>query len=613
VTPQSGSATWSENTTGHKVNFTVTNPGPYNDLYNNTCSATGDMVCNGLSQYTCSLLVNRSCTVTLRYSVGAVGSGTVSFTSTDNNAGAQNGGTYTITVSAGPPEVAVTTYHNDALRTGWNQHEQTLTPTNVAPASFGSLYSISLDDQVDAQPLVVPHVTIAGGTHDVVYVATENNTIYAIEPATGNVLLSRNFANLGPSVARSNLLNQCDNNGPNVGINSTPVIDSASNTMYVMTYTWEAVFGGTAAVYRIHALDLSTLQDKVGLGGGGVLVAVSDTLPGGAILNFSATYHRQRPALLEANGNIYAAFGSWCDHGGSSSRGWVLGWQTGSLNMLPHRQLNNLRAPSGETFLSAIWMSGYGVAADNSGYLYFLTGNSQQGTYDPTGYTNIQESAVRLSPDLATIQGLFTPSNHDFLDAADSDFSSGGLLVLPDNVPIGRQLAVAAGKTTGLFLLNRYSGLGLVPGGHAGPYAIGGPCWCGESYYAVDNGGGRVVTSGGSSVMVWQVGADIYNAPLLSLLSSTAVTSGNDPGFFTSVSSSGTLSGTAIIWAVSRPTSYPGNMTLYAINPANGSTLFSATAGSWADTNANPNIVPVVANGLIFVASNKQLSIFGLN
>jgi hypothetical protein len=87
----------------------------------------------------------------------------------------------------------------------------------------------------------------------------------------------------------------------------------------------------------------------------------------------------------------------------------------------------------------------------------------------------------------------------------------------------------------------------------------------------------------------------------------------SDGGFFTSVSSSGGQTGTAIIWAVSRPTSYPGNMTLYAINPANGSMLFSATAGSWADTNANPNIVPVVANGLVFVASNRQLSIFGLN
>ena len=163
-----------------------------------------------------------------------------------------------VSLSAVPAaaQTAVTTYHYDNNRTGWNQSEVVLTPANVGSASFGVLQRVTLDDQVDAQPLVAPNVQItagsAPGVHDVVYVATENNTIYAIDVHSGAILLSPNF---GTPV--SNPLG-CNNNGPNVGITSTPVIDLSSNTLYAMTYTQNQ--GGPA--YTLHALDLGSLPTR---------------------------------------------------------------------------------------------------------------------------------------------------------------------------------------------------------------------------------------------------------------------------------------------------------------------------------------------------------------
>jgi len=149
-------------------------------------------------------------------------------------------------------QTSVTTYHNDNYRTGWNQTESVLTPANVSAATFGRLQTVPLDDQVDAQPLVVPGVQITAGnyqgTHDVVYVATENNSVYAIDVHTGAVLLSPNFG----SPVRYPL--GCNNNGPNVGVNSTPVIDKNSNTMYVMVYNQ---LSNGSQQYKLHALDLA--------------------------------------------------------------------------------------------------------------------------------------------------------------------------------------------------------------------------------------------------------------------------------------------------------------------------------------------------------------------
>ena len=150
----------------------------------------------------------------------------------------------------------VTTYHVDNLRTGWAQSETALTPATVGGPNFGLVAQVPLDEQVDAQPLYLGGVTIAGAVHDVVYVATENNTIYAIDAESGQILLSNN---LGQAVPINVLPGYCNNNSYNMGVNSTPVIDRAAGLMYVMTYTFE----NAVPVFRIHAISLTTLQDTI--------------------------------------------------------------------------------------------------------------------------------------------------------------------------------------------------------------------------------------------------------------------------------------------------------------------------------------------------------------
>jgi len=500
-------------------------------------------------------------------------------------------------------QVTVSTYHYDNYRTGWNNQETQLTPGNVGSPSFGLLHKVSVDDQVDAQPLFVPNVTISRHTHDVVYVATEGNTIYAIDADSGAVLLSQNF---GPPVPYTSLPGACGNNGPNVGINSTPVIDTSSGTLYVITYTLEG-----SQTYTIHALSLSTLTDQVPP----VVISASHKLANGKQFFFNASVQRQRPGLLLANGNIYAGFGSFCDINANLSRGWLLGWATGTLTPLSASFLTDREKSSPDAFfLSSIWMSGYGIAADPNGDLFFVTGNSDYSgtTYNRT--TNIAESVVKVNPALSRLN-YFTPSDEISLDQEDTDFGSGGILLLPQQPGPIPNLAVAAGKDGNMYLMNQERLGGYSPNVNhvVGTYGIGG-CWCGQSYYVdPSDNTARVVSSGGNSVGVWKVQTHPHVA--LVNVSSAGINSGQDPGFFTSISSDGNAN--PIIWAVGRPFDRTNNVTLYAFDPEQGgggslTQIYSGTAGNWPNLGGNANLVPVVANGEVFVASYKTLDIFGL-
>jgi len=505
-------------------------------------------------------------------------------------------------------QTSVTTYHNDNYRTGWNNTETTLTPSNVNASQFGLLATVAVDDQVDAQPLLVPNVNITAGNHqglhNVVYVVTGNDTVYAIDANAGTILLSNH---LGTPV--TNPLG-CTNNGPHVGITSTPVIDTSSNTLYLIAYTKGSK--GSGPSYTLHALDLGSLTDKITP----AVVSASHTLTDGTSFVFNATYQRQRPALLEANGNIYAGFGSFCDYSANVSRGWLLGWNAATLAPLAANQLFDTQATSTDSFfLSSIWMSGYGPAADDSGNIVFVTGNSDYSgtTYD--GVTNIQESTIEVSSDLTTVVDLFTPSDQAFLDEVDNDFGSGGVMVLPDQPGSIPHFAVAAGKDGNMYFMNEddLGGYSTTGNNVLGTYQIGG-CWCGESYF-VDpvDGLARVVSSGGNVVNVWKL--QTSPTPTLTKVAHASVTTGQNGGFFTSVSSNGTAN--PIIWALARPTSEkPPSVLLYAFNPDSGkkimTQLFKAVGGSWPNQGGDSNQVPMIANGMVYVASFKQLRIFGL-
>jgi hypothetical protein len=506
-----------------------------------------------------------------------------------------------LAIAAGAsPSIAVTTYHYDALRTGWNKSETVLSATSF-PASFGVLTTVALDDQVDAQPLLVPAQTIAGGVHDVLYVVTEGNTVYGLDAASGAVLAERN---LGTPVPRPL---GCVNNGPNVGITSTPVIDLSRHRLYVMAY-----LNGAAPYYQLHALDLVTLADAVPP----VTVAATHTLSDGTTFTFNATYQRQRPALLELKGVIYAGFGSFCDFDASQSRGWVLGWSAGNLTPLAASELNDTQATSAtDFFLSSVWMSGFGLATNGS-TIFFSTGNSDcnfrlssgacppQSTYD--GVTNIQESVVGLAPTLATRTGVFTPANVFQMDMDDADLGASGVMLLP--AQSGADLATIVSKDGRLFLLNQ-SSLATALDTQQLPKG----CWCGTTYFRGADGVSRVVTTAGA-LQTWQVVLTPAPHLVAESSSSTIPTSEQDPGFFTVVSSNARRAGTAIIWAVGRPTATTG-LTLYAFSTAvSGGTLpllYSAAAGPWPTLEGNANVVPLVANGRVYVAGYKTLRIFG--
>ncbi len=515
-----------------------------------------------------------------------------------------------ILAAAGPSwgQLSITTYHYDNYRTGWNSQESVLTPANVGSSSFGLLKTVPLDDQVDAQPLIVPNVTITAGkypgVHDVAYVATEGNTVYAIDVHTGSVLLSPNFGTPIPYPLG------CTNNGPNVGINSTPVIDLTTNTLYVIVYSK----GTSGPTYQIHALALGTLTDQVSP----QTVTGSHTLANGVTYTFKPHVQRQRPGLLLANGNVYAGFGSFCDEDANVSRGWLLGWQTGTLTPLAANQLLDTRGGSPNNFfLSSIWMSGYGPAVDDSGNILFVTGNSDPSGNTYNGVTNIQESVVKVSSDLMTVLDLFTPDDVGTLDEYDTDFGSGGALILPDQPGAIPHLAVAAGKDANMFLMNEDNLGGYSPNKNnvLGTYDIGG-CWCGQSYYVDPSDAlARVVSSGGGNVEVWKL--ETSPAPSLTqVATSTAIELGaQNPGFFTSISSNGEAN--PIIWALSHPANVNASpILLYAFNPEQGGStmkpIFQEIGGAWPNVGGNSNLVPVVANGQVFVASNKQLRIFGL-
>jgi hypothetical protein len=504
-------------------------------------------------------------------------------------------------------QTSVTTYHDDIQRTGWNPTESILTPSKVTPTTFGLISSVALDDQVDAQPLVVADQTIEGqGEHTVVYVATENNSVYAIDASTGTILKN---VNLGAPVPYPQ---GCHNNAPTVGITGTPTIDVEKQTIYAMAYTLVA---GTPT-YRLHALSLQTLQEKAG---SPITVAASHSLANGSKYTFNASVQRQRPALLESDGNIYAGFGSFCDGATSQSRGWLLGWNAETLTALSANELTDrlTTAPDhGKNwFLSSIWMSGYGVADDGAGHVFFVTANSDPAVDTYTGTTNIQESVVQMPEALTSVLDLFTPSNVFALDQNDADYGSGGVLVLPDQPGPVPHLAVAAGKEGSLFIIDR-DDMGRLHNPNIPVHVQIGYCWCGPSYYQGSDGVGRVITSGGNQVKTWTIDTSLSTALVAEASSSALASTSQDPGFFTTVSSNETHANTAIIWAIGRPTGDNNQVTLYAFNgtksASNLSKLWSGAAGTWPNLSADANLVPTVANGKVYVASYKQLAIFGL-
>lgn len=319
-------------------------------------------------------------------------------------------------------QVSVLTQHNDLERTGVNAKETVLTPANVNTAHFGLLFKRVVDDQLYTQPLLATGVLVNGGTHDVVYVTTVNNSVYAFDANDREASTPIWHVNFGTPAGLHDAEFGCLDINGKMGILGTPVIDVAEHALYVVALTK----AGDGFIQRLHALDLATGADLPNS-------PVTITAPA-----FDPLLQAQRPGLVLANHAIYIGYSSHCDKG--PYHGFLLAYDQKTL-----RQTAVFNAtPTGQA--ASIWQSGQAPSVDEQGNIYVVTGN---GSWD--GEQNFSESFLKLSPDLKLL-AWFTPTNHFDLDKRDIDLNSSGATLVP-----GTNLVLGGGKEGVLYVLDRGS------------------------------------------------------------------------------------------------------------------------------------------------------------
>src|SRR5689334_787410 len=321
--------------------------------------------------------------------------------------------------NVGPPNpqsVSVLTQHNDNTRAGWNDNEKALTTSNVNVQHFGKVFTVPVDGDVYAQPLVVGNVSIANG-RNVVYVATVNNTIYAFDGDNGTVYWQKSYTVAGMRPPRAaDMTGACGGNynnfSSNIGIVGTPVIDSTTGTMYFVARSTN----GTAYVQYLHAVNILDGNDVTTPKA--ITASVSGNGDGsvGGTVTFDAQKANQRQGLTLLNGVVYVTFSSHCDWG--PYHGWILGYDAATLQ----QQIVYNDTPDG--YAGGLWQSGGGMSADANGNLYVVTGNGSVGdSIDPTNLANRGTSALKLTPagSALTVASYFTPTNYQFLNDYDLD------------------------------------------------------------------------------------------------------------------------------------------------------------------------------------------------
>ncbi|HTI05561.1 MAG TPA: hypothetical protein VL549_09610 [Gemmatimonadales bacterium] len=349
-----------------------------------------------------------------------------------------------------PVAISVPTQHNDNTRAGLNDHETVLKPSNVSVSTFGTLFTLLVDDQVHAQPLVVANVHIAHGYHNVVYVATANNSVYAFDGDDGHLYWHRNYSAAGMRPPKNtDMTGACgggyNNFSGNMGIVGTPVIDPAKGVMYFVAR------GASISTSGVFVQDLHAVNILTGGEMPGSPVRITASVAGngdgsvGNVVPFDPQKQAQRSALTLANGNVYVSFSSHCDW--SPYHGWILGYDATTL--LKRTTYND--TPNG--WAGGMWESAMGLAADALGNLYVVTGNGAVGENgDPTVLTNRGESALKLAPSGQTLQvsSYFTPINYQALNDTDLDYGTMGSLLIPNS-----PYFLTGAKTGTLYLLDR--------------------------------------------------------------------------------------------------------------------------------------------------------------
>ena len=485
--------------------------------------------------------------------------------------------------------VSVLTGHNDNQRTGQNLHESILAPSNVNASSFGKRAAYPVDGQIYAQPLVVTGVNIGGVARNVVYVATQHDSVYAFDAdgKAAGAFWQRSFINpaSGTIPAQSN---DVEGVAPEIGVLGTPVIDRNTNTIYLVSMTNE----NTNNVFRLHALDLSTGAEKFG---GPVVLQPKVQGTGAQSVNGLVTIDPgcyQRPALLLGSGNVYVTWGH-CLHGWVEARNATTLAQVAVFNS----------SPDGKG--ASIWMGGGGPAADQSGNLYFMTGVDADST-TTTGYS---DSFLKLSPGLKLLD-FFMPSNNADLTFNDMDLGSGSPMILPDNTSTFPQEIVGAGKDGRIFVLNRndMGGFGttdrVVQEFQSGTQPA-------DNFFDVPSyWNGFVYIHGENDVLR---AYPYSNGHLGTTPQASASTIYGIHGATASVSAYGNRNG--IVWELQVDQAPNGPAVLRAYSATNvANELYNSSQAGTRDT-AGPAVkftVPTVANAHVYVGTGNQLDIYGL-
>lgn len=515
----------------------------------------------------------------------------------------------------------VPTWRYDNTMQGQNTQETILTPGNVNTNTFGKLFSQPVDGQIYAQPLYVKNLTVNGATHNVVFVATEHDSVYAFDADTNGgaasaplwqvslISTAHGAAAGATTVPTADVQGGTGDIHPEIGISGTPVIDVTAGTLFVVAKSKE----NGNYVQRLHALNILTGSER-----SGSPVALSASVPGngngsaGGTMTFSSLWQNNRPALTLFNGNVYLSFGSHGDDG--PWHGWVLVYNETSLKQTAAVCLS----PNGHG--DGLWASGAGMPVDTvsaNGRGFLVTGNGDLTSYPPLN-TSVDYGDSILRFDLSnggfTPVDAFTSFNQAALSASDLDQAAGGILMLPDQPGTYPHLLVQIGKEGRIIVLNRDNLNGYAPGGNSNTNAV-------QDITGAFNSGGLWSTPAywNGHVYVWATNDGLKDFPLTNGVLATRAAakssvSSSFPGASPVVTSNGTQNG--IVWTlVTDLFGSNGSSILYAFNATNIATTLYASNQNPTRDDAGPAIkftVPVVTNGKVYVGAGYQMDVYGL-
>ncbi len=500
---------------------------------------------------------------------------------------------------AGRAQVSILEHHFNQFRTGANTNETVLTGSNIVNSgSFGKLYSYAVDGYVFAQPLYVPNLTIGGTTHNVLFVATMEDSVYAFDADTNVLYWHTVVTGSGETpVPIQNITGSDDENiHGDVGIESTPVIDSTTSTIYVVAASLNT--SSSTYYHRLHALSLTSGTEKFG---GPATISTS---------GFNTKMQNQRPGLVEANGDIYVAFGSYQDI--TPYNAYVMSYSASTL-----AQVNVVNLTSGGS-QGAVWNSGQAPATDKSGDLYITTANGDD------NFTNQwSETCLKLSSTFGVLDWQ-TPADYQSLNSGDEDYGCGGNLLIPSgtNVYPSTEYVITGGKDGRIFVLDKNTGMGHLSTGDTAVHQVFqavhiGSC-SGQSYEIHGTPVFWDSASNGETIYVWgdndcgrayKFNGSTFTTTASSTTTATSPTTGcGSPGAILAVSASGSTGG--ILWANCVYTGdadsdiVPGILRAYNANNL-GTEYWDSNQDSSRDSYGNfaKYVPPVPVNGKVYMAT----------